>query len=108
LEDVADAVRFVVGEDAGFLNGMVLGVNGGLWTRMSSAAESVAPPLTRKWARVDIIAWSIVAVVTAMRAVAAFNVPLIGDEGYYWEWARHLALGYSDHPARRRVYHLRL
>lgn len=29
-EDVADAVRFAVGDDAGFLNGMVLGVNGGL------------------------------------------------------------------------------
>ena len=29
-EDVAHAVRFAVGDDAGFLNGMVLGVNGGL------------------------------------------------------------------------------
>ena len=29
-EDIADAVRFVVSDDAGFFNGMVLGVNGGL------------------------------------------------------------------------------
>ncbi len=29
-EDIAAAVRFVVGDDAGYLNGMVLGVNGGL------------------------------------------------------------------------------
>jgi 3-oxoacyl-[acyl-carrier protein] reductase len=29
-EDVADAVRFVVRDEAGFLNGMVLGVNGGM------------------------------------------------------------------------------
>jgi len=29
-EDVADAVRWAVRDDAGFLNGMVLGVNGGL------------------------------------------------------------------------------
>jgi 3-oxoacyl-[acyl-carrier protein] reductase len=29
-EDIADAVRFVVRDDADFLNGMVLGVNGGL------------------------------------------------------------------------------
>jgi 3-oxoacyl-[acyl-carrier protein] reductase len=29
-EDVADAVCFAVGDDAGFFNGMVLGVNGGL------------------------------------------------------------------------------
>jgi 3-oxoacyl-[acyl-carrier protein] reductase len=29
-EDIADAVRFAIGDEAGFLNGMVLGVNGGL------------------------------------------------------------------------------
>jgi 3-oxoacyl-[acyl-carrier protein] reductase len=29
-EDIADTVRFVVRDDADFLNGMVLGVNGGL------------------------------------------------------------------------------
>jgi 3-oxoacyl-[acyl-carrier protein] reductase len=29
-EDIADAVRFAVRDEAGFLNGMVLGVNGGL------------------------------------------------------------------------------
>ncbi len=29
-EDIAAAVRFVVADDAGYLNGMVLGVNGGL------------------------------------------------------------------------------
>jgi NAD(P)-dependent dehydrogenase (short-subunit alcohol dehydrogenase family) len=29
-EDIADAVRFLVADDAAFLNGMVLGVNGGL------------------------------------------------------------------------------
>jgi len=65
---------------------------------MSSAVESAPRVAGRTWERVDIIAWSIVAVVTAMRAVAAYSVPLIGDEGYYWEWSRHLALGYSDHP----------
>jgi 3-oxoacyl-[acyl-carrier protein] reductase len=29
-EDIAQAVCFAVADDAGFLNGMVLGVNGGL------------------------------------------------------------------------------
>jgi 3-oxoacyl-[acyl-carrier protein] reductase len=29
-EDIADAVRFAVRDDAGYLNGMVLSVNGGL------------------------------------------------------------------------------
>jgi hypothetical protein len=64
---------------------------------MSSIADPVRAP-ARVWDRLGAIAWSIVAIVTAMRAVAAFSVPLIGDEGYYWEWARHLALGYGDHP----------
>ena len=42
--------------------------------------------------------WVIVAAVTIMRAIAAFSVPLTGDEAYYWEWSRHLAFGYTDHP----------
>jgi len=42
--------------------------------------------------------WTIIAFVTALRAVAAAKVPLTGDEAYYWEWAKHLALGYADHP----------
>ncbi len=42
--------------------------------------------------------WAIVAFVTALRLVAAHDVPLTGDEAYYWEWAKHLALGYADHP----------
>jgi hypothetical protein len=65
---------------------------------MSSAVEAVPRSGVRAWDRLSIIAWSIVVVVTTMRAIAAFSVPLIGDEGYYWEWARHLALGYGDHP----------
>jgi hypothetical protein len=45
-----------------------------------------------------VLVWVIVAAVTIMRAIAAFNVPLTGDEAYYWEWSRHLAFGYTDHP----------
>jgi Dolichyl-phosphate-mannose-protein mannosyltransferase len=33
-----------------------------------------------------------------LRAVVAARLPLSGDEAYYWEWSRHLALGYYDHP----------
>jgi 4-amino-4-deoxy-L-arabinose transferase-like glycosyltransferase len=42
--------------------------------------------------------WAIVAFVTLLRGFAAWKVPLTGDEAYYWEWAKHLALGYADHP----------
>ncbi len=34
----------------------------------------------------------------AVRAVLAVVVPLFPDETYYWEWSRHLAFGYYDHP----------
>ena len=42
--------------------------------------------------------WFIVAFVTLSRGFAAWKLPLTGDEAYYWEWAKHLALGYADHP----------
>lgn len=34
----------------------------------------------------------------ALRLLAAPFVPLTPDEGYYVDWARHLQLGYLDHP----------
>jgi len=40
---------------------------------------------------------ALVAVGVLRLAVAAL-LPLTGDEAYYWEYARHLALGYHDHP----------
>jgi Dolichyl-phosphate-mannose-protein mannosyltransferase len=67
-------------------------------TVMRSVAEPALRVPARAWDRLEIVTWSIVVLVTAMRLVAAWNVPLIGDEGYYWEWSRHLALGYGDHP----------
>jgi hypothetical protein len=48
--------------------------------------------------RTVIAVWVIVAAVTVMRAIADFKLPLTGDEAYYWEWSRHLAFGYVDHP----------
>jgi Dolichyl-phosphate-mannose-protein mannosyltransferase len=49
------------------------------------------PPLT-------VVAWSVVALVTVLRAAFAASLPLTGDEAYYWEWSRRLAAGYADHP----------
>ena len=34
-----------------------------------------------------------------VRLVVAAVIPLFPDETYYWEWSRHLAGGYFDHPA---------
>src|SRR5215208_1981425 len=33
-----------------------------------------------------------------VRLFFAARMPLFPDETYYWEWSRHLAAGYFDHP----------
>ena len=35
---------------------------------------------------------------TVIRLLFAAIIPLFPDEAYYWEWSRHLAPGYFDHP----------
>jgi len=40
----------------------------------------------------------LLAIAVAVRLVAAALVPLAPDETYYWDWSRHLAGGYFDHP----------
>jgi Dolichyl-phosphate-mannose-protein mannosyltransferase len=35
---------------------------------------------------------------TAIRVLLAATLPVGDDEAYYWEWSRHLAAGYVDHP----------
>lgn len=35
---------------------------------------------------------------TAIRLLLAATLPVGDDEAYYWEWSRHLAAGYVDHP----------
>lgn len=41
---------------------------------------------------------AITMIATALRMVLAARLPLVADEAYYWEWSRHLAFGYFDHP----------
>jgi len=45
-----------------------------------------------------VIVWAIVALIVVVRGIVGFTLPLTGDEAYYWEWSRHLAWGYVDHP----------
>lgn len=60
---------------------------------------TVEPALTRE---ADVRAWRTALVVTGVaalvRLVFAALLPLFPDETYYWEWSRHLAGGYFDHP----------
>ena len=62
--------------------------------------------LGRGWRlpRIDVrtAPWSTAIALTAASAIArlamAAVVPVFPDESYYWEWSRHLAAGYFDHP----------
>ena len=46
--------------------------------------------------------WTLTVLVVAgagvLRLLVAALLPLFPDETYYWEWGRHLAAGYFDHP----------
>ena len=43
-------------------------------------------------------ALAIVIAAAVLRLVVAALIPLFPDETYYWDWSRHLAAGYFDHP----------
>jgi len=51
---------------------------------------------TGRW---ELAAWVAVGLIFAARTVAAFSLPLTGDEAYYWEWSLRPAGSYYDHPA---------
>lgn len=43
-------------------------------------------------------ALGVIAFATVLRIIVGARLPLLPDETYYWEWSRHLAFGYFDHP----------
>ena len=43
-------------------------------------------------------AWLITGAAAIVRLAFAAWLPLFPDETYYWDWSRHLAGGYFDHP----------
>ena len=42
--------------------------------------------------------WLCLIGLTGFRLFYLSAIPLTGDEAYHWEWSRHLAFGYYDHP----------
>lgn len=46
----------------------------------------------------NVLVVAIVACCAIARLLLTSQVPLIEDEAYYWQWSRHLAAGYTDHP----------
>ncbi|MEO8564402.1 MAG: glycosyltransferase family 39 protein [bacterium] len=53
---------------------------------------------TRRDARAWRAALLVTAAATFVRLAFAALLPLFPDETYYWDWSRHLAGGYFDHP----------
>jgi 4-amino-4-deoxy-L-arabinose transferase-like glycosyltransferase len=58
-------------------------------------ARAVLPVPSGGMPRVLVIT---LAALTAIRLVIVSSVPLGDDEAFYWDWSRHLAAGYVDHP----------
>jgi 4-amino-4-deoxy-L-arabinose transferase-like glycosyltransferase len=42
--------------------------------------------------------WLIIFAFALLKLFYSGTFPLVADEAYYWQWSRHLALGYHDHP----------
>ncbi|MCC7195709.1 MAG: glycosyltransferase family 39 protein [Gemmatimonadaceae bacterium] len=57
-------------------------------------AEFRTGPNPVAWKQATRIVWTALALRLAVGAI----VPLFPDEAYYWDWSRHLAAGYFDHP----------
>lgn len=63
--------------------------------RVEERPGTPAPAATSwRWRAAIAIALGAAAVRLALAAI----IPLAPDETYYWEWSRHLAAGYFDHP----------
>jgi 4-amino-4-deoxy-L-arabinose transferase-like glycosyltransferase len=77
------------------------GAVGGLgWCVFHSAVEDSIEPKAGRRRRTGALALLAVAAAATLGfrfAYAAWR-PLLPDEAYYWEWSRHLAGGYFDHP----------
>jgi hypothetical protein len=46
----------------------------------------------------NVLVVAIIACCAIARLIVSSQVPLTEDEAYYWQWSRHLAPGYTDHP----------
>ena len=52
----------------------------------------------RREERFVALIWILISALAVIRVASAWKFPLSGDEAYYWEWSRRLALSYVDHP----------
>src|SRR5690242_11443791 len=84
---------------------MGVGAGSGLASHEHMASSATSPPRRliadgagpRPRSRWTVLVGVLVAG-ALLRLVFAALIPLFPDEAYYWEWSRHLAPGYFDHP----------
>jgi dolichol-phosphate mannosyltransferase len=62
------------------------------------AVGSIALPANFARVRWRQLAWALVVVVVCLRVLYAAQVELLPEETYYWNYSRHLDIGYLDHP----------
>jgi len=75
---------------------IVFAVLAGLAVTSSGYAE--AQSSAEAGARARALAIGIIAYTVALRLVYLGSVELLPEEAYYWNYARHLDIGYLDHP----------
>jgi dolichol-phosphate mannosyltransferase len=59
---------------------------------------AIAPSGSRAGAQWRRLAWVLVLAAVCLRVLYAVDVELLPEEAYYWNYARHLDIGYLDHP----------
>lgn len=85
-------------EQAGLLMGIVAASLWNFWASARWVFPTAKHVGTSPWRRTDRWAAGLVVALTVVRLAFAAVTPLAGDEAYYWQWSRHLAWGYFDHP----------
>jgi dolichol-phosphate mannosyltransferase len=75
---------------------IIFAVLAGLAVTMPGYAEGLSP--AESGARPRALAIGIIAYAFALRLVYLGSVELLPEEAYYWNYSRHLDIGYLDHP----------
>jgi len=62
------------------------------------ALTSAPEPTANGEGSLSYLGVGVIGLATLLRVIVGARLPLVPDETYYWEWSRHLSLGYFDHP----------
>jgi dolichol-phosphate mannosyltransferase len=75
---------------------IIFAVLAGLAVTMPGYTEALSP--AERGARARALAIGIIVYAFALRLVYLGSVELLPEEAYYWNYSRHLDIGYLDHP----------